>query len=104
GHSRQVLRQDLATFSRPQPFSAPFATATLLTHVAYFLSHFNMAGDGPSATANLMPLMASLPSGGRQVHDAHIVATMQAYGLRRLLTHNTADFNRFGALISASPL
>jgi hypothetical protein len=29
---------------------------------------------------------------------------MQAHGLRRLLTHNTADFVRFGALIWVEPL
>jgi hypothetical protein len=29
---------------------------------------------------------------------------MQTYGLHRLLTHNTADFARFGALIQVEPL
>jgi hypothetical protein len=29
---------------------------------------------------------------------------MQNYGLRRLLTHNSADFARFGALIQVEPL
>ena len=37
--------------------------------------------------------------GGKQVHDANIVATMLAYGERRLLTFNIRDFRRFAAHI-----
>ncbi len=33
--------------------------------------------------------------GGKQIHDANIVATMLAYGERRLLTFNVADFRRY---------
>ena len=32
--------------------------------------------------------------GGRQIHDANIIATMLAYGELRLLTFNVADFRR----------
>jgi hypothetical protein len=38
------------------------------------------------------------------VPDPVSVATMPAHGLRQLLTHNTADFARFGALIQVEPL
>ena len=37
--------------------------------------------------------------GGKQTHDANIVATMLAHGETRLLTFNAADFRRFDALI-----
>ena len=47
-----------------------------------------------------MDMLASLcrevPVGGKQVHDANIVATMLAHGERRLLTFNVNDFRRFG--------
>ena len=36
------------------------------------------------------------PVGGRQIHDANIVATMLAHGERRLLSFNGADFRRYG--------
>ncbi|HEY1934207.1 MAG TPA: hypothetical protein VGG99_19540 [Acetobacteraceae bacterium] len=39
-----------------------------------------------------------------QAHDANIVATMQAHGVSRLLTFNTSDFRRFGALVDLNPL
>ena len=41
----------------------------------------------------------SVPVGGKQVHDANIVATMLAHGERRLLTLNTGDFRRYGGRI-----
>ena len=42
---------------------------------------------------------ARVPVGGRQIHDANIVATMLAYGERRLPTFNAADFRRYGDII-----
>jgi predicted nucleic acid-binding protein len=101
--SRQILREYLVTLSRPQTFSLPVPAATLIADVNRFQAQFRIAEDGPVVTANLLALLASIPVGGKQVHDANIVATMQAHGLRRLLTHNTADFTRFGALIQVEP-
>lgn len=37
--------------------------------------------------------------GGKQVHDANIVATMQIYKIPTLFTLNDVDFNRFQSLI-----
>jgi predicted nucleic acid-binding protein len=102
--SRQIRREYLATLTRPQAFTPPIAPAALITDIIRFQSQFRIAENGPAVTANLLGLLASIPIGGKQVHDANIVATMQAHGLRRLLTHNTADFARFGALIQVEPL
>ena len=55
--------------------------------------------DGPAVTTWLLALLREFPMGGRQIHDANIVATMLAHGERRLLTFNTADFRRFGDYI-----
>jgi predicted nucleic acid-binding protein len=82
----------------------PVPIASLVTDIVRFQAQFRIAEDGPVVTANLFVLLQSIPFGGKQVHDANIVATMQAHGLRRLLTHNTADFVRFGALIQIEPL
>jgi predicted nucleic acid-binding protein len=46
-----------------------------------------------------MDLSRRYSFGGRQVHDANVVATMLAHGERRLLTFNEADFRRFTPLI-----
>ena len=102
--SRQILREYLATLSRPQTFSSPRNPVDLEADVARFLSTFLVAEDGPLVTLRLMDLLRTVPVGGKQVHDANIVATMLAHGIPRLLTHNTADFARFGGSIRLEPL
>jgi predicted nucleic acid-binding protein len=52
----------------------------------------------------LLALSGQVNIGGKQVHDANIVATMQVYGIRQLLTHNTSDFVRFSSFITRVPL
>jgi predicted nucleic acid-binding protein len=44
--------------------------------------------------------MGNYPIGGKQVHDANIVATMLVYGIPCLLTHNAKDFERFGDIVT----
>jgi hypothetical protein len=46
-----------------------------------------------------MELSRRCSFGGRQVHDANVVATMPVHGERRLPTFNKADFRRFTVLI-----
>jgi predicted nucleic acid-binding protein len=49
-------------------------------------------------------IVGMIPTGGKQIHDANIVATMLAHGIPRLLTHNVGDFRRFSTLIEILPL
>ncbi|MCP4284816.1 MAG: type II toxin-antitoxin system VapC family toxin, partial [Gammaproteobacteria bacterium] len=44
-------------------------------------------------------LMESFKTGGKQVHDANIVATMLAHNIPCLLTYNVKDFERFEKII-----
>jgi predicted nucleic acid-binding protein len=69
-------------------------------------ARISTATMGASVTPNvrLLALISSIAVAGRQIHDANIVATMQAHGIGRLLTHNTADFARFAAIITVEPL
>ena len=61
-----------------------------------FITAFEVLEDGLVVTESLIALCREVPVGGRQVHDANIVATMLAHGERRLLTFNVADFRRYG--------
>lgn len=92
--SRQVLREYLVTLTRPQTFAA-VPRATVMEQVRLFVGRFQVADDTETVTAKLLDLMAKVPGGGKQVHDANIVATMLAYGIPALLTHNGRDFERF---------
>src|SRR5262245_34284995 len=87
--SRQILREYLATLTRPQTFTGPLSVALLTSQVTQFQAQMRVVEDNPSVTARLLALMATVSVGGRQIHDANIVATMQTYGIDRLLTHNT---------------
>lgn len=90
--------------TRPQTFGGQIPVALIVEEVRQFESRFRVAEDNAQVTANLLMLMQQISVGGKQVHDANIVATMQAYGIDRLLTHNTIDFERFAALITILPL
>lgn len=97
--SRQVLREFAAVRSRPQTFAQAASPAIIVERLRYFEAHFEVADDTAAITAQLCQLMADIPIGGKQVHDANIVATMLAYGIPALLTHNVQDFARFGQQI-----
>src|SRR6266496_3787602 len=75
--SRQILREYLATLSRPQTFTAPLSPTVLAADMATFQATLHIAEDGPTVTSNLITLLLAVPMGGKQIHDANIVATMQ---------------------------
>ena len=102
--SRQVLREYLAVLTRPQAFSQPQPATIVAERVHFFVNHFQVADENSVVTENLLTLLTSLEIKGKQVHDTNIVATMQAYGVTHLLTHNVADFQRFAHLITIMPL
>ena len=60
------------------------------------ISGLEILEDGPMVNESLIALCREVSVRGRQIHDANIVATMLAYGERRLLTFNTPDFRRYG--------
>ncbi|WP_414566012.1 MULTISPECIES: type II toxin-antitoxin system VapC family toxin [unclassified Anabaena] len=102
--SRQVLREFIVTLTRPQAFTNPQPMTTVIERVRFFQAQFRVAEDSPEVTEKLLSLMEEIPIGGKQVHDANIVATMLVYDIPQLLTHNTGDFTRFSNLITVSPL
>lgn len=102
--SRQVLREYLAVLTRSGAFDRPIPKKTLIMQIRFFTDRFQVAEDTAHVTRHLLALMEQFSIGGRQVHDANIVATMQAYGIKQLFTHNKKDFDRFSSLISVLPL
>ena len=94
--SRQILREYLSVVTRPQAWSAGITRDEALEDVNKLIAGFEILEDGPMVTASLVALIREFPIGGSQIHDANIVATMLAYGERRLLTLNARDFRRYG--------
>ena len=102
--SPQVLREYLAAVTRPQATSPALTMTTAIADVRRFRSAFEVAEERPGVLDHLLDLLAEQRGGGRQVHDANIVATMLEHGIRRLLTFNTADFRRFARIIDIEAL
>ncbi|MGH7041497.1 MAG: type II toxin-antitoxin system VapC family toxin [Acetobacteraceae bacterium] len=99
--SRQVLQEYVATTTPPQTWGKPPTLAEALADAAVFEQHFILREDGPTVWDRLVAFGGRFAFGGRQVHDANIVATTLAHGERQLLTFNDADFRRFADLIAA---
>jgi predicted nucleic acid-binding protein len=78
--------------------------AEIIAGVRSFAAQLRIAEDGPEVTEHLLGILEQISVGGRQLHDANIVATMQVNDIRRLLTHNPQDFARFTGLITVTPL
>ncbi|MEH2412619.1 type II toxin-antitoxin system VapC family toxin [Nostoc sp.] len=102
--SRQVLREFLMTLSRPQALMNPRPVALIIERTRFFQAQFRVADETAQVTERLLSLMEQITIGGKQVHDANIVATMLVYGIPQLLTHNIGDFVRFSGLITVLPL
>ena len=93
--SRQIMREYLAVVTRPQSWADAMPMEAALDDIDWLRETFDILEDGPAVTETLITLCREVPVGGRQIHDANIVATMLAHGERRLLTFNTADFRRY---------
>jgi len=98
--TRQILHEYVSATTRPQSWSRAFTLAEATADTDDFIRHFTILEDGPHVWAELMTLSKHFAFGGKQVHDANIVATMLAYGETSLLTFNGADFHRFASVIT----
>lgn len=102
--SRQVIREYIAVVTRPQTFSDPLPASDVIPRIQRLEGLFKVADDTERVTTELLALLREYPTGGKQVHDANIVATMLAYRIPTLLTQNIDDMQRFASKIAIIPL
>jgi predicted nucleic acid-binding protein len=102
--SRQVLRESLAALTRPQEGVEPLPLADVLRRLRLYELGYQVSEDSAEVTRRLYELVEQVPVGGKQIHDANLVATMLVHGVTRLLTHNVEDFRRFEPFIEVLPL
>ncbi len=102
--SRQVLREYAAVFTRPQTYTLPVPTGAIATQIRMIEARFQVADETALVTDQLCSLLETVALGGKQVHDANVVATMQIYGITRLFTLNPIDFTRFSNVITVLTL
>ena len=102
--SRQVIRELTANVTRPQTFYSPLSAVEVGDSVQVLTLSFQVADETAAVTAQLLALLREYPTGGKQVHDANIVATMLVYGIGTLLTLNLDDMRRFAGRVAIVPL
>jgi predicted nucleic acid-binding protein len=64
---------------------------------------FPLLPDSPEIFARWLELVRRLPVHGKRVHDARLVAVLQAHGVQHLVTFNTGDFAVFASLSLVDP-
>lgn len=102
--SHQVIREYIANTTRPQTYQPPLPRGAVLKQVESFQKAFTVLPDSDEVLRHLIDLVRQIEVGGKQVHDTNIVATMLAFGIDGLLTHNVSDFQRYSGQISIIPL
>jgi predicted nucleic acid-binding protein len=102
--SAQVLREYMSVRSRLENAKRSMQPATLVDRVRFFESAFNVAYETQNTLDRLLMLVKKVEVGGKQIHDANIVATMLERGIKHLLTDNIEDFRRFEPYITVLPV
>jgi len=96
--SPQIVREYLVVFTRGiSPDDA--ARSAALHNIAKFLEAFTLLDENHETVYRLQTILENSAVGGKQIHDANIVAVMQAHGVKRLLTHNIDDFKKYAQWI-----
>lgn len=103
--SGQVIREFIVQATHPKTLKIPLSMADVIATVDAITPLFQVADETPAVRAELLRLLREFPTGGKQVHDANLVATMLVYGIDTLLTINIDDLKRFGDKITiVSPM
>lgn len=97
--SRQVLREYASVLTRPQVYAAPISGSDVAQQLRQFETMYRIADETPAVSQALYTLLDTIAIGGKQVHDANIVATMLTYGIGIVFTLNVGDFQRFQGLV-----
>lgn len=93
--SRQVLREFLVTLTRPQPYGEPVDAGQAAGQCRRWMKLCKIAEDSPAISENLIEMVSKGKASGKQIHDANIVATMMAHGIKAVATFDDDVFKRF---------
>ncbi|MFC5381813.1 type II toxin-antitoxin system VapC family toxin [Aquipuribacter nitratireducens] len=94
--SGQVLREYVVVATRPIAVNGlGLDPSDVVANVRALRSALRMLEETTAVADSLLRLVEERGCRGKQVHDANLVAVMQAHGLDVLVTRNVADFRRF---------
>lgn len=99
--SGQIMREYLAVATRPADKNGlDLALADALANVRAFRGRTTLLAEDGKVADRLLALVEDIACGGKQIHDANVVATMLVHGIGTIVTINTGDFTRFGRHVS----
>ncbi len=93
----QVVMEFWSVATRPLDVNGyGWTAAQTEIEVAKLLAQFSLLPETPAVFAEWLRLVALRGTIGKQVHDAHIVALLNAHNVSHLLTFNVGDFAAYG--------
>lgn len=103
--SGQILREYLCVVTRPLSQNGlGLGQQDAVSNVRAFRSRLSFLDENDKTTDRLVELLDDCECAGKQVHDAHVVATALTHGVDTVVTMNVDDFARFSDHISVVPL
>lgn len=94
--SGQIMREYLAVATRPAERNGlGLKLADALANVRAFRGRTSLLAEDGKVADRLLALLDDIECGGKQVHDANVVATMLVHGIDAVITINLDDFTRF---------
>jgi predicted nucleic acid-binding protein len=99
----QILCEFYSIVTNPRRVAKPRAAADALTAISGLLAFLHVLPVPTHTVDRLLDLLRRHPVTGGDVFDLQIVATMQANGIDRMYTFNTADFEAFSELSILAP-
>lgn len=100
--SPQILREYLVVLTRGEVFERAFTPEEALDVVAALRPSLDVLLETESVFEQLQRLVRRYEVRGTPIHDANVVATMLAHGVKRLATYNQGDFQRYEEIVLES--
>lgn len=93
--SRQVIREYLVQVTHVHTFKIKLSEKEISQQLTQMLHLVHVADEDWRVTQQLLFLLETYSTRGKQIHDANIVATMLANDIDTLFTLNEVDFRRY---------
>jgi len=94
--SGQIMREYLAVATRPaEKNGLGMRLADALANVRAFRARTSLLAEDGKVADRLLTLLDDIACGGKQIHDANVVATVLVHGIETIVTINVVDFTRF---------
>ena len=100
----QILREYLVVATRPVAVNGlGLSIADALKNLTWFRKRLVYFEEPEAVHLALVALVESAGITGKRVHDANIVAVMQLFGIRYLVTNNPEDFSSLTGIAVVVP-